>query len=254
MTTKLKHLATGCDPEGFAKHEEDGYIPACLFMEHMKGEGPIHADGCCVEMSIPPSKTEDEFLRVVNDWKERMEIVLEEHNLKPVYLSSVNFEKKYMRDTRTLEAGCDPDYSFYTRQRNIPVIWSDRRRVAGGHVHISWDGPKTPVVHRAVGKSFEIMHGLVGVLHDQDIVRPGLYGMAGSFRPKDYGMEIRSPSNWWLKNDDTIKFTFRCAKRAVEHAFMLEGTVADHDLISILNRRDEKAASRLINLLAMEVV
>ena len=38
-----------------------------------------------------------------------------------------------------------------------------------------------------------------------------MYGCAGAFRPKKYGMEYRVPSNYWIKNNKTIESVFNIA-------------------------------------------
>ncbi len=41
-------------------------------------------------------------------------------------------------------------------------------------------------------------------MYDKDTERRGMYGKAGAFRPKPYGVEYRTLSNAWLSNDERI--------------------------------------------------
>ena len=48
------------------------------------------------------------------------------------------------------------------------------------------------------------MMGLTSVLEDEDTQRRELYGQAGCFRPKPYGVEYRTLSNYWLKSRELM--------------------------------------------------
>ena len=46
--------------------------------------------------------------------------------------------------------------------------------------------------------------GLDSLLLDSDTRRRSMYGRAGSFRFKEYGIEYRTLSNFWIKNNKSI--------------------------------------------------
>jgi hypothetical protein len=50
---------------------------------------------------------------------------------------------------------------------------------------------------------------------DQDptsAARRRLYGKAGTHRPKDYGVEWRAPGNFWLRSQETVRFTYNLSE------------------------------------------
>jgi hypothetical protein len=65
--------------------------------------------------------------------------------------------------------------------------------------------------------------------HDHPI-RRGIYGGAGSFRPKPYGMEYRTPSNNWTFDSATRQWVFMQVDRAL-HEFKTISLPEDLNMI-----------------------
>jgi hypothetical protein len=250
---KLKLQQVGTDSELFAVDPEGMCIPAPLFHDEGKGQAPIHWDNACLEVAMPPADTEDRFVDVVQQWKRLVEYAITKHNLTPSWVPHTWIPEDYLNDSRVKHAGCDPDFNVYTGTRNPRPKLNSPLRVAGGHVHISYDGPKDPATHRMIVTGFESLHGTVGVLHDPSAIRSTLYGKAGSYRPKPYGLELRSPSTWWLKSEDTIRFTFRAARMAVEQPDELTKMYSTTDILRrTLDDRDQAVALGILTAFNQE--
>jgi hypothetical protein len=100
-----------------------------------------------------------------------------------------------------------------------------------------------------MAKILDMYLGIPSVILDQDTQRRQTYGKAGSFRPKDYGLEYRVLSNFWSFNDNLIRWVFNQVEDAVE---LFQGMREDEaDWISsevgaeiqgIINRGDKRKA------------
>jgi len=64
-------------------------------------------------------------------------------------------------------------------------------------------------------KQLDCYLGLPSVVWDRDAKRRQMYGAAGAFRPKPYGVEYRVLSNAWLLNEKRMRFVFNQTVKAV---------------------------------------
>ena len=67
--------------------------------------------------------------------------------------------------------------------------------------------------------------------HDRDPLRRELYGKAGAFRPKPYGVEYRTPSNIWIRSRDMRRCIFDLVQIAITK--QTEGVNPDNLLVNI---------------------
>ena len=61
--------------------------------------------------------------------------------------------------------------------------------------------------------------GIYAQMWDGDHKRRQMYGAAGAFRPKTYGMEYRTLSNKWIFNPKIVDFVYRGVERALKLCF-----------------------------------
>ncbi len=80
------------------------------------------------------------------------------------------------------------------------------------------------------------------MLKDDDPRRRELYGQAGCFRNKPYGIEYRTPSNKWIFSRDMCLWVYEQVKRAVmDHMQMDIPDEVEH----IINSHDVEAAQSI---------
>ncbi len=64
-------------------------------------------------------------------------------------------------------------------------------------------------------KQLDYFLGIPSLLLDKDEERRHLYGKAGAFRPKPYGVEYRVLSNFWLKSPELMRWVYNTTHLAI---------------------------------------
>lgn len=206
MSARVKERSfklVGCDLE-YAVENNGHFIPAGqLPIEGTKGHpdrypsGGIEIDCCAVELTFPPASTKESFIKnIMTHYQFAQERFKDWGNL--VTRPSVFFDEAVLHRTRyAMTMGCDPDANAWTGKPNPSPSPAGNIRSFGGHVHIE-DGDVDTI------KACDLTLGMWSVLHDTDTDRKKLYGRAGAYRPKPYGVEYRVLSNFWCNNEHYI--------------------------------------------------
>lgn len=217
----MSNFTFGCDPEVFLKKNGKpasayGILPGDKKNPHKTDGGAIQVDGMAAEFNIDPVPSNNFELfnaRVIQQIKEiRNRVPGYSLNVAPVQDFGEDFLAKQPEEAK--ELGCDPDFNAYTLQPNPRPDGERPFRTGAGHVHIGWgaDIPIDNQEHIEICANFvkvlDCTVGLFMTMIDQDPRRRELYGKAGAFRPKPYGVEYRTPSNVWIKNRDNRRAVF----------------------------------------------
>lgn len=216
-------ITIGCDPEVFVSHG-DTIISGIGIVGGSKNDprpvecGTLQEDNVLAEIGITPAATEDEFVTYVTTVLSQLRSHLKQHDdmMDFKIVSSHEMDDFFLQDARAMQFGCEPDFNAYTGLANPKPEATTNLRTAGGHIHIGYD--ITEVSQQDVIKVCDVLIGLPSVIFDGDATRMKLYGKPGAYRPKPYGVEYRTPSNYWLQSENYMRWIFRQAKRAVECA------------------------------------
>ena len=210
----LDGFTLGCDPELFILRNSDGvFVSAEGLLPGTKKEpykvpnGAVQVDGMAAEFNIDPAHTFEEFdANIVSVLKTLQKMLPADHSL--VALPAVEFSKEVWDKTpgKAKELGCSPDFNAWTGTVN-PVPECKKRprlRTASGHIHIGWTSGKTEddMAHlnncKDLVKQLDWFLGPWSLIKDENPDRRLLYGKAGACRYKDYGVEYRVLSNFWV--------------------------------------------------------
>jgi hypothetical protein len=122
-------------------------------------------------------------------------------------------------------------------------------RVAAGHVHVGWteDANILDARHlrhcRDLVKQFDWFLGAWSIRHDKDLTRRKLYGKAGSYRPKPYGMEYRTLSNFWISSPAKRTAVWNRMQEAVEmmpyHFYPEINSGVNNSIVSMINKGED---------------
>ena len=118
-----------------------------------------------------------------------------------------------------------------------------------GHISIGWDNP-TQEQQLDMVKAMDATVGLESVLLDFDTERKKLYGKAGCFRFREYGIEYRSLSNFWIKTDESLKWAWNTTMKAIE--LVNSGKIEEvkelgNYIVEAINTNNKELAQELLN-------
>jgi len=251
------NILLGCDPEVFVKNGDKvvsghGLIQGTKEHPFPVKDGAVQVDGMALEFNIKPAANEEEWGYNIESVLQQMQEMIPQHEL--ALTPTAEFGKEYI-DLQPDEAkmlGCEPDYCAYKAGENSMPDGSMGIRTAGGHVHIGWtDKPNANHGTQAVElvKQLDFYLGLPSLLFDKDMKRRSMYGQAGAYRVKDYGVEYRSLSNAWLTSKQLISLIYTNTKGAVSSLLRGGSLYSTYPHIQqVINESDSVEAKRILDL------
>lgn len=256
----------GADPECFVGNK-DGVVSIIGKIGGTKSRplplpiGPgfaIQEDNVALEYNIPPSDSKTAFVDNITTAMEFIgETIKDRYGLNFVKESAVSFPDEQLQDPAAHIFGCDPDYNAWTgRMNRKPKADDHNLRSCGGHVHIGTKG--TAYEHippEVIIRACDLFLGVPSVLMDNGILRKQLYGKAGAYRAKDYGVEYRTLSNYWIFERKYMEWVYDNTKRALDAALNKMSFDEDAKLIqSTINNNVIPMAEVLIAKYNLQVV
>ena len=228
----IEGFTFGCDPEVFILDDKGqpvsaaGIIPGSKNKPHVVKGGSIHPDGMAAEFGIDPSKTFSEFNRNIETAiMGLMECLPQGYSLSMVPHITFSEEAFNNAPDDAKELGCNPDFDTWTGGVNPPPSDPDNpyRRTASGHLHVGFPrGPyelsDTQHILNCCDlvQQFDWYLGAWSIRIDSDPVRRRLYGQAGAYRPKTYGVEYRVLSNFWITTRERRLAVWNRMQKAIE--------------------------------------
>lgn len=221
-------ILIGADPELFTRDRVTGrFVSGHDMLRGTKEEptpvnfGALQVDGTALEFNIDPAASCEEFVHNIFEVRRQMAERVAEFNVDIVAEPVAEFDPEYFRQipAKALELGCNPDYNAYTLDENPAPDGRREFRTGSGHVHIGWgsDFDVNSSEHFmscvTLARQLDYYLGVPSLLWDKDNRRRELYGKAGAFRVKPYGMEYRVLSNVWLQSEELQRFVYNAAHK-----------------------------------------
>lgn len=225
----MPSITVGTDLEVFGK-KGDYHVALCGKIGGTKEEPKqvkgmpdgfmVQEDNVSLEFNIPPAASAGTFVTYIVKIRKHVYDLLDSLGLEPSMFSAVSFDKKELTHPNALVFGCEPDYNAWTRRENTKPQPKDKNlRTAGGHVHVG-----TTEVDMLDGiKYMDLYLGVPSILLDDSpasLERRQSYGKAGAMRPKPYGFEYRTLSNFWMFDDALVRWVFNNTYAAMETAYL----------------------------------
>ena len=224
-TSMARNLLLGSDPELFLMHHPTGKIISGIGVVGGSKKRPhplrrkgfaVQEDNVAVEFNIPPASTKQDFVESIRWAIEEINTMVSGLNYALVPIASHEFTKEQLDHPQAQTFGCDPDYNAWSGLENPrPLANNQNLRSAGAHIHFGWDYP-VDEERLMVARACDLFLGAPSVFMDPDKTRRELYGKAGAHRPKGYGMEYRTLSNFWLRRQELVEWVWDNAQRAFE--------------------------------------
>lgn len=225
----FQNVLVGADPELFVRNPNSGqFVSGHDMIQGTKeqpfavNKGAVQVDGVALEFNIDPSATEDAFCTNIRDVRAQLAAMVPGYVLVPEPVA--DFDPTYFKrgiPARAKVLGCDPDFNAWTLQPNETPNGRRNFRTGAGHIHIGWTNgadPHSPehyLLCAEVSKQLDYYLGVSSLLWDPDNRRRELYGKAGAFRPKTYGVEYRVLSNRWLASELLTRWVYRATRKAL---------------------------------------
>lgn len=255
-------LTIGSDPEFF--FSQDGQVyPAKLafeaagFPERIPTMfGKVIVDGAAIELNPMPGPPDEVFMNthallefavyeIESNVDQNLEIVPE----MPIDL------KWAEQDEDLAVFGCDPDESIWGRELRPDTIDAAKHpyRYAGFHIHIGltdWDYDHIKLMDYTIGLA------TMAIADGTDAKRREIYGKPGVYRPQNWGLEYRTPSNVLLQSPPYTKFAYEVTHLVMQNPKMLESFIAlipEEVLQASLVSTDSEKARRFYNLISTSV-
>lgn len=217
----MKQILLGCDPEAFlydtAKGKfigANGVVPGTKYEPAPLKDGMVQVDGLAIEFGIRPAASREEWLYNLNSVQSEINAMLPK-NVEIRYQSTAVFDQDELdiQPPECLQFGCNPEWNAITGRRlpppRVPRHLPRGFRSAGGHIHVGWT---SNVFDKMNPEFMELCSRFIKqftedvpkyLVQAEGCQRFHLYGRAGNFRPTSYGVEWRTPSNFWVASQDT---------------------------------------------------
>lgn len=259
-------ITVGADPEVFVTERGGrlvpavGMVPGTKEIPHKVQDGMVQVDGLALEYGVDPASSLEEFQSRIEQVRNTMQAMIpDEYVLSQ--RSVAHFTRKQLMGVpkENLELGCEPDWNAYTEDQNPRPVPPKDMRTAGGHVHIGWTEAADPhsFAHfkscARLCKELDYRLGLPSLFLDRNDERRKLYGQAGAFRPKPYGMEYRVLSNFWIFNPLLVEWVYETVQLSVKQLVEKKDCSFRYEKRAQLaiNRSNRDKASRYILDLAL---
>jgi hypothetical protein len=224
----MEGLTFGADPELFVIDPKgefvsaEGLIPGTKDQPYKVEYGAVQVDGVAAEFNIDPVTNFKDFKRNMLAVQKQLKAMLPSgYDLVCTPTAKFTPEAWAKVPEKSKVLGCSPDYNAWTKSVNPPPNGTEGVRHAGGHIHIGWTQGAETDDSDYVRSCLDLVRqldwylGLWSVTQDSDSLRRQAYGKAGAMRFKPYGVEYRTLSNFWLKDEKSMLAAWNRLQRAI---------------------------------------
>lgn len=227
MKIRGNEITFGADPEILVSLDTEivsahHLVPGTKMKPHKVDKGAVQVDGVALEFNIDPAKNFEEFQSNLDTVQDQLKQMIDKYEFTDRVSETFSQDSWDSIPSSAKVLGCSADCDAYGQKEKTSPKPKEGYRCVGGHVHIgglpsmdAYDWNHFLDMARLC-RILETTVGVYSVLWDKDHSRRNVYGQAGSFRPKTYGMEYRTLSNKWIFSNKITKFVFDGVVEAVD--------------------------------------
>ncbi len=217
----------GSDPELLVTKKDGSPISAIGVVagdidNRIKKKGhEFYYDNVLAECAVKPGATKAQVLKNFRECLTLYAKIVGDHKLVPQ--ASCEFPISELDHPDARKVGCAPDMCAYEMVQKEPpksAITDGSLRSGGGHIHVGSDilvsDGAEPVLMIYL---MDLLLGVPSLWIDTDptsLRRRSIYGQAGRYRTKPYGLEYRSLSNFWLMSPEHVSFVYDVSMLALD--------------------------------------
>lgn len=245
-------LSVGADIEFFVQDKTtkevisaEDFIPGTKDLPYnFDNSNPYFAvslDNVLAEICIPPAKNAEEFYENISKSRGFIDNFCLPKQYCTAALPSANLSEIWLNTPQASRFGCEPDFNAYTGHRNQSPRSEDKTlRSAGLHVHLGIENPtrfskfeyKPTNKYLQIVKALDLHLAVPSILTEPPNERRRLYGKAGCFRPKKYGLEYRTLSSYFANDKGKITWVYQATKDAID--WLNSGNIVSNQLSDLL--------------------
>lgn len=258
------NIKLGADPEIF--YAEEGRLVSAFGV--IQGDkknpypvenGAVQVDGMALEFNIDPAEDKEQWVFNLQSVLAQLEGMVK-GSLVPIPVAEFGSEYIQGQPDEAKVLGCDPDFNAWTGSANPEPDGDQPFRTAAGHIHVGFteeadiNSPSFKKSCESLVRQLDYYLAIPSIMIDNCTMRREMYGKAGAYRPKEYGLEYRVLSNFWLSSTELMEWVFDTTQRAIHD--MKEGVRLEKkygDIQEVINLSDKERALEIINAEGWEV-
>lgn len=222
-------LSFGSDPE-FMILDQDKLVSAIDVVGHdvtdrIKNQGhEFYYDNVLAECAIKPSYSRDEALNNIGEAIKIYSDLVKPYRIEAI--ASADYPSEALNNIIAKTAGCATETCAYLMREMAGsesaanLIRTGTLRTGGGHIHLGHEilssgGPEAVFCIYAM----DLFLGLPSLIMDKDPTskrRRLIYGKAGRYRTKPYGVEYRTLGNFWLSSPKLVELIYDISAKVVD--------------------------------------
>lgn len=221
------------------------------------GNFAYQEDNVAFEFNIPAAINAEIFSYYIQYFLSYLDEMLAKKKLTLTYGNKHRFRAEELQaHPQAMEIGCSADYVAYrplgdSIRKPFDISELGRQRFCGGHLHLQYNYQIVP--RHIMAQFMDLVIELPFLALDKQGDRRHFYGVAGLYRPKEYGIEYRTPSNFWLspiwRHNGLVRWVAhnaitiaRLANKDSKHLMYVYQRIPWIDVQKAINEEDTKLA------------